>query len=647
MSIIRFCAILMIMNICFAGIALGGQTVRISANSAGRMFEGIGALSAGASSRLLIDYSEPYRSQILDILFKPKFGASLHQLKVEIGGDVNSTDGSEPSHARTRKEFENPQPEYYNRGYEWWLMEEAIRRNPQIILDCLEWGCPGWIGNGVFFSKDNADYISLFIKKALEYHNLKIDYTGIWNERDYDKEWIKLLRRTLDRNGLKNVKIIAADVFDWKLADEMAADPELNDAIHALGIHYNERWKENRYGSTSQARSLNKSLRNSEGGPWKGDWEAFAYLVKMYNRSYISGKLTNFITWSLISSYYDYLELPNSGLMTANSPWSGYFDIQPAIWAVAHTTQFVDPGWYYLDDGCGYLSVGGSFVTLKNSLNSEFSIIIETMDTSRTQPVTFIFDDNFKCERLAVWRSIKNKESFVRLSDIEVINNQFSIELIGNSVYSITNTTGQQKGTYIPPVAQDFPLPYSTDFENESLGRLPEYFSDQAGIFEVSVRSDGKGKCLKQVVTQQGIEWWRPGDVYVQSLIGDSAWTNYEIKVDISIPENTGQATLAGRITETARSILPPEGYRFKIATSGLWQLFAGEEIIARGRDSFKPFVWHNLIIKFIDDEITVRVNDKEIVNLKNDIYKHGAVGIGSVFNFAEFDNFSISPVAE
>ena len=32
-------------------------------------FDGHGALSAGAASRLLIDYSEPYRSQILDFLY--------------------------------------------------------------------------------------------------------------------------------------------------------------------------------------------------------------------------------------------------------------------------------------------------------------------------------------------------------------------------------------------------------------------------------------------------------------------------------------------------------------------------------------------------------------------------------------------------
>jgi hypothetical protein len=63
----------------------------------GRIFEGLGALSAGASSRLLYDYKEPYRSQILDYLFKPGYGAALQHLKVEIGADVNSTDGSEPT----------------------------------------------------------------------------------------------------------------------------------------------------------------------------------------------------------------------------------------------------------------------------------------------------------------------------------------------------------------------------------------------------------------------------------------------------------------------------------------------------------------------------------------------------------------------
>ncbi len=62
----------------------------------GRTFDGIGGLSGGgATSKLLVNYPEPQRSQILDYLFKPIFGASLQILKVEIGGDAQSTDGTQ------------------------------------------------------------------------------------------------------------------------------------------------------------------------------------------------------------------------------------------------------------------------------------------------------------------------------------------------------------------------------------------------------------------------------------------------------------------------------------------------------------------------------------------------------------------------
>ena len=44
------------------------KTIVIDGHGTGRTYEGLGAVSAGASSRLLIDYPEPYRGQILDYL---------------------------------------------------------------------------------------------------------------------------------------------------------------------------------------------------------------------------------------------------------------------------------------------------------------------------------------------------------------------------------------------------------------------------------------------------------------------------------------------------------------------------------------------------------------------------------------------------
>ncbi|GAA6079873.1 galactocerebrosidase, partial [Tachysurus ichikawai] len=129
-----------------------------------------------ATSRLLVNYAEPYRSQILDYLFKPNFGASLQILKVEIGGDAQTTDGTEPSHMHF------PNDENYSRGYEWWLMREAKKRNPNITLIGLPWAFPGWVGHGknwpYYYPDTTAYYVVSWIIGAKQHHDLDIDYVG-------------------------------------------------------------------------------------------------------------------------------------------------------------------------------------------------------------------------------------------------------------------------------------------------------------------------------------------------------------------------------------------------------------------------------------------------------------------------------------
>ena len=94
------------------------------------VFDGVGLLSAGASSRYLYDYPAKQRNEVLDFLFKPQFGASLDIIKVEIGGDCQSTSGTEPSHQHSRGDLK------CDRGYESWLLKEAKARNPKIVT----WG---------------------------------------------------------------------------------------------------------------------------------------------------------------------------------------------------------------------------------------------------------------------------------------------------------------------------------------------------------------------------------------------------------------------------------------------------------------------------------------------------------------------------
>ena len=118
--------------------AAASASITVNGTQGGRTFDGIGAISGGGgNSKLFADYPAAAQQQIYDYLFKPGYGASLQIFKVEIGGDTNSTDGSESSVEHSRGAVN------CNVGYEWQMMEAAKARNPNIKLYGLAWGAPG------------------------------------------------------------------------------------------------------------------------------------------------------------------------------------------------------------------------------------------------------------------------------------------------------------------------------------------------------------------------------------------------------------------------------------------------------------------------------------------------------------------------
>ena len=605
-------------------------TVTLDPAREGRTFEGIGALSAGASSRLLVDYPEPARGHVLDYLFKPGFGASLHHFKVEIGGDVNSTDGCEPSHMRTRDD------ENYHRGYEWWMMKEARARNPKIILDALEWGAPGWIGNGKFYSQDNADFICRFLRGAKSVHALDIEYVGIWNETPFDVNWIKLLRKTLDREGLRDVRIVAADeVNSWKIVDEMRKDPELAASIHTVGTHYPK------FKSPESAKSCGKPIWSSEDGPWNGTWSGACALAKMYNRNYAVGRMTKTIIWSPVTSYYDNLPLPGSGFMRANTPWSGHYEVQPAVWATAHTTQFVQPGWKYLDEACGLLAGGGSYVSLKAPDGKDWSVVVETMDAKERQEVTFRVTGTLSTGTVHVWKT-SQAEPFARLEDVKPAGGAFTMAFDPNCIYSLTTTTGQQKGAASVPPPARFPVPWQEDFESYKPGAMARYFSDQGGIFEVAARADGKGRALRQVVPREGIRWHYHANPPPETFAGDAGWTSYEVSADALI-EKAGYAVLFGRVGTVPQQKKEALAYSLRVDDSGAWELRAAAKVLASGKVPYSADAWHTLRLKFALANVQAFVDRAQVADVADATYGAGMVGVGSGYHGAQFDNISVS----
>jgi galactosylceramidase len=624
---------LTIASLASAGLlAVEPLVIPVDPAHTGRVFEGIGCLSAGASSRLLIDYPEPQRTEVLDYLFKPNFGAAFHHLKVEVGGDVNSTDGCEPSHMHTRDD------QNYRRGYEWWLMTEARRRNPRIFLDALEWGAPAWIGNGDFNSQDNADYLANFLQGVRRTHGLTLDYVGIWNETRADLGFIKRLRHTLDRRGLPAVEIVAMDEINrWSLVDALPHDPELARAVSVVGTHYPK------FLSTEAARTCGKRIWSSEDGPWKGTWEGARTLARIYNRNYILGRMTKTIIWSPVSAYYDILPLPGSGAMRANSPWSGHYQVQPAVWATAHTTQFAQPGWRYLDSACQLLPGGGSCVALLAPDNRDFSLILEAVEATNATELVFVLAPALTGRSLQAWRS--NAEAHLTPQpDPQIENGRLTLTLEPGTILSLTTTSGQSKGRTDPPPPAHFPTRYREDFERYTPGSTPRFFMDQAGVFEVVSKAKGPGKALRQVVDRKGIEWPFHLNPTPESFLGDPNGQDYTVAVDAFIEAgNRGFVALFGRVGQVPQNANPPEGYALKVDADGWWELGTAKIPLASGRVPFAPRSWHRLQLHFVADRIAATIDGRDLGTVHDSTYPSGMAGIGCGWHHAQFDNLGIT----
>jgi O-glycosyl hydrolase len=634
----------------------------LDGTATGRVFDGLGAASAGASSRLLIDYPEPQRSQILNYLFKPGYGAALQHLKVEVGGDVNSTDGSEPSHMRTPGDHSSA------RGYEWWLMAEAHKRNPNIVLEILPWGAPAWVDSRrtepghkpTLYTQKMAAYLADFIRTAKKDYGLDISYVGPWNEKVHDLPFVHALSRQLQADCLPT-KIVCCDEYpgqgkgQWSIADEMLKDPALASEIAVVGVHYPK--VDGKITTTAAAHQTGKPLWSSEDQPNPGsgpflsrDWPAGGrILAHLYNQNYIEGSMTSTEIWSPITSYYDNLAAPNSGLMYANTPWSGYYDVQSTIWVTAHTTQFAQPGWQYLDSASGNLPGKGSYVSLRSPNGKDWSVVLETIDAKTPLTAAFRLAGGLGATTVHVWET-NAKRIFEHVADMTPTGGVFTYTFEPDALYSLTTTTGQGKGSAVPPPPAAFPFPYADNFESTPLDHTPKYLSDQDGAFEVRSCEGRSGRCLEQLITTPPVPWGPLPDPF--TLAGNAQWSDYTVSADVRFLSDAA-ATLMGRI-DSANVFQDgkahwPAGYVLRVKPDGHWELLSTvfkkpTVTLASGVASIDRAAWHSLSLRFHGTTVVAALDGNTIGTVEDAAHARGMICLGSEWNRVQFDNLSVQP---
>src|SRR3989440_3801149 len=621
----------------------GSGGVRVSA--------GVGAISGGGgNSRLLVDYPEPERSQILDYLFKPGYGANVQILKIEIGGDANSTDGAEPSVEHVKGTVN------CDVGYEFWLAAQAKARNPNLKLYGLPWAAPGWIdGGGNYWVQNSIDYLVTWLGCARS-HGFTIDYLGGRNEKGHNIAWSENLRAALNSHGYSSVKVVADDSVGWKVADDMVADSAFKAAVNVVGVHYPCGYKKPALScpSTANAIATGRPLWASENGSMDVDAGATA-LIRTFTRGYLDGKITAHLNWPLVAAITPNLPFNTVGLAVAPSPWSGAYRLGKETWATAQITQFTAPGWRFIDPASGYLGGGrtnGSHRPLEATKGKDYSTIIETTTATATQSVNVSVSGGPSTGTVHVWatdlKSGNASSCFLKHTDITPSGGHYTLTLQPGFVYSLTTTTGQGKGTASSPGSHGLALPYKDNFDGYATGSEARYVADMQGAFEVHPCAAGRtGQCLEQMAPVKPIEWQGDSDAY--ALAGDTGWSNYTVSVDVDIAQ-AGTVELLGRANTQSRPQGRQAGYYLQVTNSGAWTLVkkdtAGTATTLASGAATAPGTGkrHTLTLGVSGSSITAKPESTTLTKVTDTSYASGQVGFGLVgYHTDQFDNLSVT----
>ena len=522
-------------------------------------------------------------------------------------------------------------------------------------------GFPGWVAEGGTspYTNSTVRYILKWLIAARDIHKIHIDYLGIWNEHSWNRDYIVSLKKAMIATGL-TTKIVAPD-GGWNVCDAMLLDMELYNAVDIVGAHYVGELTTSSCNLLGPSKPLwaseDFSANYTHGGCWS----------RLLNRNYVFGNMTTTIAWNLIASYYSELPYSEMGLMLAISPWSGHYEVSQVIWATAHTTQFVDVGWHYLQHGSGVgaLENNGSYVALTDG--KELTIVVESMTPAvsdcsgrhrppgnvTSQQVTFqlagafagltalnVFFSDFHPGGPETW--------FEYQGTISVSQGKFSFFLDIDQIYTFSTRNGTKNMYPTPPVASPFPPVYSDSFDTYTLSSEAAYFTDQTGSFEIVKATDvSHGLVMRQMVPQRPVSWCYDAE-YPYSVIGDHNWRKINVSVDILI-ETRGAAMLAADVTSggCAGDHSSP-AIAFFIHSDGNWTLSNNTtplSTLASGSIDVPVNTWHHMQLYVLDDRSEVYFNGQylgmtTILNAKSS--KSGWAAIGSSFDYVQFDNFNI-----
>jgi hypothetical protein len=512
----------MIGNLCVASMVFGSfgligsnetkaevitKTITIDGNKVDQYnrFKGFGTVTANNTSRLMLDYKEEHPEEyweIMNKLFNKDTGAGLAHVKIELGGDVNSSSGTEPATMRYADE-----PANILRGAGFQFAADAKSINPDITTEILRWGEPRftWDGAANNSYENRYQWYKQTIDAVYDEYGFKLDYVGIsqneraQNNNRIETEWLKYFTTKIKQepnyeSDYQHLKLVAADGYrDTKSISRVLLDhPDLMDEIDVISSHYGltgstelnqlqekliaegkkpkENWVSEGIAPMINARYRQNMEPNYKGlGGKAGIIDVTSRIISVYSWTGAGSNPLNAVSFDFqpsVAAFYEGSAYNPKHLISAMDPWSGFYEVDGGLQGVRHVMNFVgyddhttpeNERWMYVKDATysdGAFFDGGvdvdtsthNYLTLKAPDTNDYTTVFAN-NTKETRKYK-IKAQNLNGKENApiyVWETRGADEGqevdanwFKNINKIAPVNGEYEVEVKPYSIVTIS-----------------------------------------------------------------------------------------------------------------------------------------------------------------------------------------------------------------
>jgi Glycosyl hydrolase family 59 len=150
------------------------------------------------------------------------------------------------------------------------------------------------------------------------------------------------------------------------------------------------------------------------------------------NNGYNQAGVTGYLHWPLLDAIPPGLPHQDQGLVFADEPWSGQYQVNEMTWAIAHTTQFVGQGWTHVGSANKALNGTsmGSYNSYRQPGSGKWTMVVQTSIASASQRIAVTVRGGLSTGTVHVWATNLHATDtaywFKRLADVTPTNGTFS-----------------------------------------------------------------------------------------------------------------------------------------------------------------------------------------------------------------------------